>query len=85
MNIELRPSTLRGVPALRGFEGVFESNPGQAVTVGCLIAVAAVGGAEAQDKPLPPVNSLCRHRSNRRSTAGSNLRANPFPLKRMQP
>jgi catecholate siderophore receptor len=55
MNIELRPSTLRGVPALRGFEGVFESNPGQAVTVGCLIAVAAVGGAEAQDKPLPPV------------------------------
>src|SRR4029079_554087 len=55
MHNELRPSTLRGVPTLRSFEGVFESNPGQAVTVGCLIAVAAVGGAEAQEQPLPPV------------------------------
>jgi catecholate siderophore receptor len=55
MNGVLCPSTLRGVPAFRGFDGVFESNPGQKVTVGCLIAVAAVGGAEAQDKPLPPV------------------------------
>jgi catecholate siderophore receptor len=55
MNIVLRPSTLRGVPALRGFDGVLESNPGQKVTVGCLIAMAAVGGSEAQEKPLPAV------------------------------
>jgi catecholate siderophore receptor len=51
----LRPATLRGFPALRGLEGVFESNPTQKVTVGCLIAVAAMTGAEAQEQPLPPV------------------------------
>jgi catecholate siderophore receptor len=50
----LRPGTLRGLP-LYGFEGVFESNPRQKVTVGCLIAVAAMTGAEAQEQPLPPV------------------------------
>jgi catecholate siderophore receptor len=50
----LRPGTLRGLP-LYGFEGVFESNPTQKVTVGCLIAVAAMTGAEAQEQPLPPV------------------------------
>ena len=36
-------------------DGVFESNSTQKVTVGCLIAVAAMGGAEAQEQPLPPV------------------------------
>src|SRR3984957_996366 len=51
----LRPATLRGFPALRGLEGVFESNPTQKVTVGCLMAVAAMPGAEAQEQPLPPV------------------------------
>ena len=49
-----RPATLRGLP-LRGLEGAFESNPTQKVTVGCLIAVAAMTGAEAQEQPLPPV------------------------------
>jgi catecholate siderophore receptor len=51
----LQPRTLRGFPALPGFDGVFEGNPTQKVTVGCLIAVAAVTGAEAQEQPLPPV------------------------------
>jgi catecholate siderophore receptor len=51
----LQPRTLRGVTALRGFDGVFDVNATQKVTVGCLIAVAAMGGAEAQEQPLPPV------------------------------
>src|ERR1700761_3494491 len=55
----LRPSTLRALPASArvrlGFDGIFESNPTQKVTVGCLIAVAAMGAAEAQEQPLPPV------------------------------
>jgi catecholate siderophore receptor len=54
----LRPGTLRALPASArvrlGFDGIFE-NPTQKVTVGCLIAVAAIGGAEAQEKTLPPV------------------------------
>ena len=49
-----RPGTLRGLP-LYGLEGAFVSNPTQKVTVGCLIAVAAMTGAEAQEQPLPPV------------------------------
>ena len=50
----LRPDTLRVLPGLRSFDGVLE-NPTQKVTVGCLIAVAAMGSAEAQEQPLPPV------------------------------
>ena len=52
----LRPSTLRALPEVRSLDGIFESNPTQKVTVGCLIAVAAMGGsAEAQEQTLPPV------------------------------
>jgi catecholate siderophore receptor len=51
----LRPSTLRALPGGRSFDGVFESSSTQKVTVGCLIAVAAMGGAEAQEQSLPPV------------------------------
>ncbi|MFZ0115139.1 MAG: TonB-dependent receptor plug domain-containing protein, partial [Xanthobacteraceae bacterium] len=50
----LRPDTLRVLPGLRSFDGVLE-NPTQKVTVGCLIAVAAMGSAEAQEQSLPPV------------------------------
>ena len=51
----LRPSTLRAVPGLRSFDEVLESSSTQKITVGCLIAVAAMGGAEAQEQTLPPV------------------------------
>ena len=51
----VRPGTLRALPVWCGFDGVFERNPTQKVTVGCLIAVAAMSGAEAQEQPLPPV------------------------------
>jgi catecholate siderophore receptor len=51
----LQPSTLRALPGLRSFDEVLESSATQKVTVGCLIAVAAMGGAEAQEQPLPPV------------------------------
>jgi catecholate siderophore receptor len=51
----LLPRTLRRVPALRNFDGVFDGNATQKVTVGCLIAVAAMGGADAQEQTLPPV------------------------------
>jgi catecholate siderophore receptor len=50
----LRPDTLRVLPGLWSFDGVLE-NPTQKVTVGCLIAVAAMGSAEAQEQSLPPV------------------------------
>ena len=33
----------------------FDGNPTRKVTVGCLIAVASISGAEAQQSPLPPV------------------------------
>ncbi len=55
MSAMVRPGTLRALPVWRGFDGVFERNPTQKVTVGCLIAVAAVSAAEAQEQPLPPV------------------------------
>jgi catecholate siderophore receptor len=51
----LRPRTLRGLPALQGIDGVFDGNSTQKVAVGCLIAVAAMSSAEAQEQPLPPV------------------------------
>jgi catecholate siderophore receptor len=50
-----RPGTLRALAGLRSVDGVFESSSTQKVTVGCLIAVAAMGGAEAQEQSLPPV------------------------------
>ena len=34
---------------------VLDSNSTRKVTVGCLIAVASISGAEAQQQPLPPV------------------------------
>jgi catecholate siderophore receptor len=51
----LRPDTLRVLPGVRSVDGVFESTSTQKVTLGCLIAVAAMGGAEAQEQSLPPV------------------------------
>src|SRR3984957_12336798 len=51
----LRPDTLRVLPGVRSVDGVFESTSTQKVTLGCLIAVAAMGGAEAQEQWLPPV------------------------------
>jgi catecholate siderophore receptor len=55
----LRPGTLRALPASGhvrlGLDGIFEGGPTQKVAVGCLIAVAAIGGAEAQEQTLPPV------------------------------
>ena len=51
----LRPSTLRALPGLRSFDEVLENSAAQKVTVGCLIAVAAMGSAEAQEQSLPPV------------------------------
>jgi catecholate siderophore receptor len=51
----LRPGTLRVLPGLRNIDGILESSSTQKVTVGCLIAVAAMGGAEAQEQSLPPV------------------------------
>ena len=52
----LRPGTLRVLPGVRSFDGIVENNPTQKITVGCLIAVAAMGtSAEAQEQTLPPV------------------------------
>jgi catecholate siderophore receptor len=51
----LRPDTLRVLPGLRSFDAVLDGSSTQKVTVGCLIAVAAMGSAEAQEQPLPPV------------------------------
>ena len=51
----LRPSTLRALPGLRSIDEVLENSATQKLTVGCLIAVAAMGSAEAQEQSLPPV------------------------------
>ena len=59
----LRPGTLRVLPGVRSFDGVIEGNPTQKITVGCLIAVAAMGtSAEAQEQTLPPVTVTRRLR-----------------------
>jgi catecholate siderophore receptor len=55
MSNVLRPDSLRTFATLNRFEGVLENSPTQKVTVGCLIAVAAMTAAEAQEQPLPPV------------------------------
>jgi catecholate siderophore receptor len=49
------PSTLRTFENGVLFNEVFDSKTGRKVTVGCLIAVASISGAEAQQSPLPPV------------------------------
>jgi len=54
MNLVLRPGSLRAIPGLDRFDGALD-NPTQKVTIGCLIAVAAMTGAEAQEQKLPPV------------------------------
>jgi catecholate siderophore receptor len=55
MGIVLRPDSLRAFAGMNRLDGVLEGNPTQKVTVGCLIAMAAMTGAEAQEQPLPPV------------------------------
>ncbi len=55
MSIVLRPNSLRGFAAVGRLEAALEHGPTQKVTVGCLIAVAAMSGAEAQEQALPPV------------------------------
>jgi catecholate siderophore receptor len=55
MGVVLRPNSLRVLPGLSQLDAVLENGPTQKVTVGCLIAVAAMTGAEAQEQPLPPV------------------------------
>jgi catecholate siderophore receptor len=48
-----KPATLRSVPGRS--EGSIDSSATRKVTVGCLIAVASIAGAEAQESTLPPV------------------------------
>lgn len=55
MSGTLQPRSLRVFSGSSGFEGLIDSTPAQKVTVGCLIAVATMTGAEAQEQPLPPV------------------------------
>ena len=55
MNVVLRPSSLRALPGKSQLDFLLENNPTQKVTVGCLIAVAAMTAADAQEQPLPPV------------------------------
>jgi catecholate siderophore receptor len=49
------PRSLRAFIAIESINGAREGTPTRKVTVGCLIAVASIGGAEAQQAPLPPV------------------------------
>jgi catecholate siderophore receptor len=51
----LRPGSLRALVGAAGLEGRFESGATRRVSVGCLIAIASVTAAEAQEQPLPPV------------------------------
>jgi catecholate siderophore receptor len=55
MGMELRPSSLRAVPRMYERYVVLDGGATQKVSVGCLIAVAAMSAAEAQEQPLPPV------------------------------
>ena len=48
------PQTLRSRSVTHFIAVARDGNPGRKVTVGCLIAVASIGGAKAQS-PLPPV------------------------------
>jgi len=49
------PRTLRSFIAIELIDGALDNSPTRKVTVGCLIAVASITGAEAQQSPLPPV------------------------------
>jgi catecholate siderophore receptor len=49
------PPSLRSFPIAQLIDETVDSQAGRKVTVGCLIAVASIGGAEAQQTPLPPV------------------------------
>jgi catecholate siderophore receptor len=48
------PAALRSRAAMEMFESALDGRPGRKITVGCLIAVASITGAEAQ-QPLPAV------------------------------
>ena len=50
-----RPRSLRTRTATKLLNESFDGNSTRKVTVGCLIAVASISGAEAQQSPLPPV------------------------------
>ncbi len=49
------PHSLRPFIAAELVNDALDSNATRKVTVGCLIAVASISGAEAQQQPLPPV------------------------------
>jgi catecholate siderophore receptor len=49
------PRSLRGIDTGDLFNEIFDAKTGRKVTIGCLVAVASVTGAEAQQSPLPPV------------------------------
>jgi catecholate siderophore receptor len=49
------PLSLRSRLATDAFQIALEATPGRKVTVGCLIAVASISAAEAQQAPLAPV------------------------------
>ncbi len=55
MNGVLRPVSLRAFAGAGLFDAAFEGKTRRKVSVGCLIAVASVTAAEAQEQPLPPV------------------------------
>ena len=55
MGIAKTPRSLRPHIATGFIEEALDGHPGRKVTVGCLIAVASISGAEAQQSPLPPV------------------------------
>ena len=55
MGAVLRPASLRADVGMSRLEGAWDGSATQKVTVGCLIAVASVAGAEAQEQALPPV------------------------------
>lgn len=49
------PRSLRSYIASELIFDTIESNPGRKITVGCMIAVASIASAEAQQSQLPPV------------------------------
>jgi catecholate siderophore receptor len=55
MLVEIKiPQTLRSYGAMTGGDPA-DANAGRKVSVGCLIAVASISAADAQESPLPPV------------------------------
>jgi catecholate siderophore receptor len=55
MSSSKTPRSLRSSIAVELISDALDSNPARKVTVGCLIAVASISAAEAQQQPLPPV------------------------------